>query len=280
MISVLSSHIKILRPLNVFISGLAMLVGAAILGELHNLSVVIRTVVVVMCYTAAANVFNDFVDYEIDLINRPSRPIPSGKVNKKVALILAVILFCIGSITCLELTQGAQVIAIIFSMPLMVYYSTHLKGMPIIGNIIIALILGLSFLFCGEAHNNIRPMLIPMILAFGLTLVRELIKDIADMEGDSLLGLKTFPITAGINNAVRLTIILSFIIGLASLIPFIMGTYNVWYGILLFLGVEIPLGVVVASLIIKPGISSAIRGAGLLKFSTLMGLVAIYIGTL
>ena len=279
MISAFLFYIKILRPLNVFIAGFAMFIGAAILGELHNLSVVIRTLIVVMCYTAGANIFNDIVDYEIDLINRPSRPLPLGKIKKKSALILSIILFCIGSIACLELAQGAQVIAVIFAMPLMIFYSTHLKGRPIIGNITIALILGFSFLFCGEAHNNIIPMLTPMALAFGLTFVRELVKDIADMEGDSLLGLKTFPIVAGINNASRLTIILSIIIGLASLGPFIFGTYNIWYAILLFLGVEIPLGVVVVSFIIKPGISSAILGARLLKLSTLFGLIAIYFGT-
>ena len=71
----------------------------------------------------------------------------------------------------------------------------------------------------------------------------------------------------------------SIIIGLASLGPFIFRTYNIWYAILLFLGVEISLGVVVVSFIIKPGISSAILGARLLKLSTLFGLIAIYFGT-
>ena len=51
-----------------------------------------------------------------------------------------------------------------------------LKGKPLIGNIAVSLTLGLSFLFCGSAHGNVVPMWIPMILAFGLTLIRELVK--------------------------------------------------------------------------------------------------------
>jgi 4-hydroxybenzoate polyprenyltransferase len=118
-----------------------------------------------------------------------------------------------------------------------------------------------------------------MVLAFGLTLVRELVKDIADLKGDESVGLRTFPISAGIDKAIQLTVFLSACIGIGAFIPFINGTYNIWYGILLILGVEIPLGVVVVSLLNKPGISSATRGARILKFSTLTGLIAIYAGT-
>lgn len=272
------SHIKLLRPLNVFTSGLAMVIASAILGTLHETDTVILVMSVVMCYTGAANALNDVVDYEIDLINRPMRPIPSGHVKKQTALILSILLFSIGTILCLELSESAKVIGIVIAMPLMVVYSKFLKGIPLVGNITIAFILGLSFLFCGAAFNNMSPMWIPMILAFGLTIVRELVKDISDMEGDRTAGLSTFPISAGIDKAIQLTVFLSACIGIGAFMPYVNGTYGIWYGILLILGVEIPLGVVVVSLLNNPGISSAKQGARLLKFSTLIGLIAIYLG--
>jgi 4-hydroxybenzoate polyprenyltransferase len=117
-------------------------------------------------------------------------------------------------------------------------------------------------------------------LAFGLTLTRELVKDIADIKGDKLCGLNTFPIFAGITKSCNLAIIFSIIISIASFIPFLSGYYGFWYGVLLILGVEIPLLVVVFLLYIKPGISSAMSSAKILKFSTLIGLFAIYGGTL
>ena len=272
-------HIKLLRPLNVFTSGLAMLIASAILGTLQEIDTVILVMAVVMCYAGGANALNDVMDFEIDKINRPMRPLPSGNVKKQTALILSILLFGTGTLLCLELSETAKVIGIVIAMPLMVLYSKYLKGIPLLGNITIAFVLGLSFLFCGAAFENISPMWIPIVLAFGLTLVRELVKDIADLKGDESVGLRTFPISAGIDKAIQLTVFLSACIGIGAFIPFINGTYNIWYGILLILGVEIPLGVVVVSLLNKPGISSATRGARILKFSTLTGLIAIYAGT-
>ena len=272
-------HIKLLRPLNVFTSGLAMVIGSGILGTLNNTGTLLLVMAVVMCFAGAANALNDVVDYEIDKINRPMRPLPSGFVKKRTALFISILLFSMGTLACLELSEAAKVIGIVIAMPFMVLYSKYLKGMPLIGNMIVAFILGLSFLFCGAAFNNMSPMWIPMILAFGLTLVRELVKDIADMEGDQSAGLKTFPITAGIEKSIQLSIFLSACIGVGAFIPYLYGTYGIWYGILLILGVEIPLGVVVVSLLNNPGISSATHGARILKFSTLIGLIAIYAGT-
>jgi geranylgeranylglycerol-phosphate geranylgeranyltransferase len=272
-------HIKLLRPLNVFTSGLAMVIGSGILGTLNDTGTLLLVMAVVMCFAGAANALNDVVDYEIDKINRPMRPLPSGFVKKRTALFISILLFSVGTLACLELSEAAKVIGIVIAMPFMVLYSKYLKGMPLIGNMIVAFILGLSFLFCGAAFNNMSPMWIPMILAFGLTLVRELVKDIADMEGDQSVGLKTFPITAGIEKSIQLSIFLSACIGMGAFIPYLYGTYGIWYGILLILGVEIPLGVVVVSLLNNPGISSATHGARILKFSTLIGLIAIYAGT-
>ena len=272
-------HIKLLRPLNVFTGGLAMVIGSAILGTLNNTGTLLLVMAVVMCFAGAANALNDVVDYEIDKINRPMRPLPSGFVKKRTALYISILLFSMGTLACMDLSETAKVIGIVIAMPFMILYSKYLKGMPLVGNMIVSFILGLSFLFCGAAFNNMSPMWIPMILAFGLTLVRELVKDIADMEGDQTAGLKTFPITAGIEKSIQLTIFLSACIGVGAFIPYLYGIYGIWYGILLILGVEIPLGVVVVSLLNNPGISSAIHSARILKFSTLIGLIAIYAGT-
>jgi geranylgeranylglycerol-phosphate geranylgeranyltransferase len=277
--NIVLNHIKLLRPFNVFISGFAIIIASAILDELYNFEKLIFILLTVMFFTGAANVYNDYVDYEIDLINRPRRPLPSGGVKKKSALLLSFFLFMCGSYFCFNLNQAAKIIGVLISMPLIILYSKMLKGLPLIGNIVTSLILGLSFIFCGVAFDNVKPMLIPSFLAFGLTLTRELIKDIADVKGDKLCGLNTFPIYAGIDKSCKLAIIFSITIFITSLIPFISGYYGFWYVLLLVLGVEIPLLVVVFLLNKKPGVSSAMSSAKILKFSTLIGLFSIYGGT-
>ena len=60
MISSFYNHLERLRPFNVLISALAMIISASILGELLNLEKLIPVIITVMCFTGAANAINDF----------------------------------------------------------------------------------------------------------------------------------------------------------------------------------------------------------------------------
>ena len=273
-------HIKLLRPLNVMTSGLAIIIATAILDELNNHHILLITTCIVMLYTAASNALNDALDYEIDLINRPERPIPLGYVSIQSALIISFLLFAFGAALCLQLPDMAIVIGVFISIPLMVTYSTKLKGEYLIGNMVVSLLLGASFLFVGASHEMTSPMLIPMLLAFGLTFLREIIKDVADMEGDLSLGLKTYPIISGMHSSRRVIIVSCLLVGFFSLVPYLIGIYGLGYLLLLLIGVEIPLAIIMFIFFKNPSISSAIFSARLLKFSTLMGLLSIYFGTL
>ena len=272
-------YIKLLRPLNVMTSALAIIIATAILDELNNHHVLLITTCIVMLYTAASNALNDALDYEIDLINRPERPIPLGYVSIQSALIISFFLFAFGAVLCLQLPDMAIVIGVFISLPLMVTYSTSLKGKSLIGNMVVSILLGASFLFVGASHEMTSPMLIPMLLAFGLTFLREIIKDVADIEGDLSLGLKTYPIISGVDSYRRIIISLCLLVGLFSLVPYLIGIYGPGYLLLLMIGVEIPLSIIMFIFFKNPSISSAIFSARLLKFSTLMGLLSIYCGT-
>ena len=273
-------HIKLLRPLNVMTSGLAIIIATAILDELNNHHVLLITTCVVMLYTSASNALNDALDYEIDLINRPERPIPLGYVSIQSALIISFLLFAFGAALCLQLPDMAIVIGVFISIPLMVTYSTKLKGQYLVGNMVVSFLLGASFLFVGASHEMTSPMLIPMLLAFGLTFLREIIKDVADIEGDLSLGLKTYPIISGMRSSRRVIILSCLLVGFFSLVPYLIGIYGPGYLLLLLIGVEIPLAIIILIFFKNPSISSAIFSARLLKFSTLMGLLSIYFGTL
>ena len=269
--------IKLLRPLNIAVAAFAVLVSAYILGVYEQYYILTCVVIVVIAYNGAANAFNDYCDYEIDLINRPNRPLSRGMITSFQALSFAVILFAIGSVTAFQLPFYARLTAVVIAMPLIIIYSMRLKGTPLLGNIAVAMILGLTFVFCGLAFNKLGPMIMPAILAFGLTLVRELIKDIADVEGDNSAGLKTLPLVIGKNKAITVAIIKAVLIGLVSLIPYYLNIYGNYYLILLVIGVEIPLAIVVVLFMKSPSISTAKQSEKLLKFSTIIGLTAILV---
>ena len=276
----LIGYIMIIRPLNVFLGGLTILISSLIIKYEGPAISVILPVFVVMFFTIGANTLNDYFDYEIDKINRPDRAISSGLVLRNQALILSLFSFIIGVLIALRLNKDSQLLSIGVSLPLIIAYNVKLKNYALIGNIIVSLILAMSFIYAGLVFKKTEPLIIPALFAFGLTLIRELVKDLADIKGDKSAGLMTFPIVYGKKKTIILCTILSLFLGVGSFIPFLTGYYNTFYGISLILMVEIPLAVVVISLLNKPVILTAKRGSKLLKFCTLGGLFSIYIGTL
>ena len=273
-------YIAAIRPLNVILGGLTIVISSFIVKHNGPISFVIFAVLVVMFYTAGANTLNDYFDYKIDKINRPDRAISSGLVLRRHALIFSLFAFILGTLFALQLNKNSQLVSICISLPLIIGYNAKLKYFPLIGNSVVALILSLSFIYAGFIFDNIKPLIIPAVLAFSLTLIREIVKDMADIIGDKSVGLKTFPIIYGENKTIVLCTVLSALLGIGSFVPFITGYYNIFYGILLILTVEIPLAVVVILLLNKPNILTAKRSTKLLKFCTLGGLFSIYIGTI
>jgi len=270
-------HIELLRPLNLLTSAFAMVVCASIMDGINDIITLSLTILVVVCYNAAANAYNDVVDFKTDMINRPRRPLVTGAVKIKTATILSTVLFIAGSIFALKLHPMATFIAIGLALPTLIIYSKKLKGTPLIGNIAVAATLSLSFIFSGAAFGKIEMMIIPAALAFGLTFVRELVKDMADIEGDTLAGLNTYPVKVGLIKSANTVIGAALIIGIGAFIPFLNNYYGFPYLLILVLGVEIPLAMIVFSFLKTPAIKQAKRFSEVLKFSTIAGLMAFFL---
>ena len=274
------SFIKIIRPLNVLSSGVAILFSSFISDYQGPLEQILMPILVVVFFTIGANVLNDYFDYDTDKINRPDRSIVNGDITREQALYLSLISFIIGIYFALRLSSDSQIISLGISLPLLFLYNVKIKNYPLIGNIIVSIIIGLSFIYAGVVFENVKPLIVPSLLAFGLTLIREVVKDIADFKGDEAIGARTLPIVFGKRKAIYFCTILSVLLSMAAFTLFLNGYYNFYYGVLLIITVEIPLGVVVISLLNKPHIGTAKKAAKLLKFCTLGGLFSIYIGTL
>jgi len=157
-----------------------------------------------------ANAHNDIIDFEIDKINRPKRPLPSGKISIKAAhRLLGVLLFFI---IIFSLLAGVK-FAFLFLVAaiLCIAYNLLLKGLPLIGNFTVALLstmpVAIPMLNFGLLQ---RELLILAFLAFMLTFAREITKDIEDMAGDRSKNLKTFPLLVGANLSLYLIFIIHF----------------------------------------------------------------------
>ena len=179
--------LQLFRPLNLLLGAISIVISASIL-EVENPLIILQTALVVVFLNAAANAFNDYMDFEADTINRPNRPLPKEKISKKFAIIATILLFVTGITLSAFLNRDAFIIVSLITVPLMIAYSLWFKGWPLIGNIVVSLILGLAFIFAGVAFDNPWGLIVPALLAFGFTLLRELVKDIADNIGFSIAG--------------------------------------------------------------------------------------------
>ena len=82
----MSVYLEMMRPNNGVLAILGILIGAIVAGTFSVSYVILFALVVSFLINSAGNVINDYFDHAIDKINRPKRPIPSGRVKRNGAL--------------------------------------------------------------------------------------------------------------------------------------------------------------------------------------------------
>lgn len=165
---------------------------------------------------AAGYIINDYFDLNIDQVNKPERMVIDNHIKRRWAIVLHLVFSGVGII--LSLLVSLQSNFIIFTgnilcVILLWLYSTTFKKQLLIGNIVISLLtawviivcyltLNKSFIFYTPnnlvLHRVFRFALLYASFAFIISLVREVVKDIEDIQGDSRYNCKTMPIVWGI----------------------------------------------------------------------------------
>lgn len=92
----MNPYIEILRPGNALMSAVAIIL-VAIIDKTISMPVILA-ILTVFFETSAGNVINDYFDYEIDLVNKPQRAIPSGKISLKGGRNYGYLLFILATI--------------------------------------------------------------------------------------------------------------------------------------------------------------------------------------
>jgi len=240
------AYLEMMRPGNCLMSIIAVIIGALLVAGpnpalfLNPFSVVYMAAFVVFLITGGGNVINDFIDVESDRINRPDRPIPSGRATVKGTFAFTILLFLIGIAISGFINWVTFAIAIVNS-GVLILYSYSLQNKIFIGNISIGYLVGSTFLFGGAAIGNLKLPFLLMLLAMFSTIAREVIKDMEDLEGDrkSFLkrieqGVRKFAERFGIGESgldlsveMRKLMVFAFISLLLSLVvsplPYVMG---------------------------------------------------------
>jgi 4-hydroxybenzoate polyprenyltransferase len=167
----------------------------------------------ILSITAAGYIINDIFDIETDKINKPKKLIISVIFNEETAkrwyLYLNTIGIFSGIFISLKIEKPSLSFIFIGVALLLYYYSKKLKALPLIGNLIVALLVSINVLILlifdlnttGSVTNlNYvkTTILIVTFFAFCINFTRELVKDIEDINGDYKLKMNTLPILIGI----------------------------------------------------------------------------------
>lgn len=277
----LIAYLELARPLNGIIAFISAWLGGmfANQGNMENL-VDIRLLLVsisALVLLSAGNAINDYCDYNIDRINRPRRPLPSGRIRRTNALIFAISLAAIGIYLGTLINRNATGIAILVFVAL-VGYAFWLKRTPFAGNLVVSGLTGLTFIAGGVAIDSAQGTLIPAIFAFLFTTAREIVKDLEDIEGDEKNDAKTL---ATLNPKIAIRIALGFMVSvmLFSPVPYVFGWYSWHYLIVVLIGVDLVLIGLAIRLYQDASRESCASIQRWMKWDIFVGLGAIYLGS-
>ena len=276
------AYLELTRPLNGVIAFISAWLGGmfASQGSVANI-IDIRLLLVsisTLVLLSAGNAINDYCDYDIDRINRPKRPLPSGRIRRRDALIFAIVLVAIGIWLGVLINRNATGIAILVCVAL-VSYAFWLKRTPFIGNLVVSGLTGLTFIAGGVAIDSVKGTLIPATFAFLFTTAREVVKDLEDIEGDLKNNLKTLAI---LNPQLAVKTAISFMVSviLFSPIPYLFGWYSWQYLVAVVLGVDLVLIGLAIRLWRDASKENCASIQYWMKWDIFVGLGAIYIGSL
>ncbi len=166
---------------------------------------------------AGGYIINDYFDLNIDQVNKPNKNVINSVINRRWAILWHLVFSVLGifaTAVAVSFQKWYLIFANIICVLLLWLYSTSFKRQVLIGNIVISLLTAWTVLilffakvpfsaaFGKSDELTVKFFRIAFLyagFAFIISLIREAIKDVEDMEGDRKYGCKTLPIVAGLS---------------------------------------------------------------------------------
>lgn len=189
---------------------------------------------------AAGYIINDYFDIKIDIVNKPQRVIIGRYLKRRMAIGTHQLLNILG-VLCGLLVSYKVALVNIFSVSLLWLYSERYKRQMLIGNVVVSLLTSLALIILSMHYQENRNLVfIYSVFAFFISLIREIVKDIEDIRGDSAHGCRTLPIVLGIRGTKQVLYGLILVFGVILLVwgQYLNNPFLAWaFGLLI-----VPLG--------------------------------------
>ncbi|MCW4044924.1 MAG: geranylgeranylglycerol-phosphate geranylgeranyltransferase [Candidatus Bathyarchaeota archaeon] len=229
----ISGLLRLMRPINCAMMGFAVIVGAVLANPQFSTSDwlnVLYGFVTGFMLTAASMIINDYYDRAIDAINEPSRPIPSGAVTVKEALVLAAVLSAVGFAFAFLVSLMCLAVSVVSWIIVSAYVTVGKRsGLP--GNFLVSACVATPFVYGSIAVAGEVPLNVVLFasMAFLSNTGREITKGIVDVKGDSAEGVKTLAVRYG-ERAAAVSAAVFYLAAVAlTPLPWFWGIVSFWF---------------------------------------------------
>ena len=229
------NYLKLIRFQNLLMLALMQLVFRYGFLELQNIPLALADwqfyilVLATVCIAAGGYIINNIFDVETDTENKPENVIVGKFISETKAYNLYIGFTVIGVAMGFYLANliGKPSFASLFIIiaATLYFYATSLKQSLLIGNFIVALLLSVSVVIVGifclypvtlEENRPVMGLLFGILLdyalfAFIINFIREIVKDLQDVNGDLNQGMNTLPIVFGVKKTTKLVFVLGFV---------------------------------------------------------------------
>jgi geranylgeranylglycerol-phosphate geranylgeranyltransferase len=212
---------ELIRPELPFAAGVCVIIGEIIaFGSFPSFQKLFLGFVWGFFISSPAMIINDYFDIEVDRVNSPHRPLPSGLILTATAISLAIITTLIGLAASIFINKTAVLLYIIFWL-IGFLYNWKLKEMGLLGNLLVASSVAITFILggiaVGEPWN--KAVWILSLIVFLFDLGEEIAADAMDIEGDRKRNVKSIAILIGKKNALRISVSLFLLVIIFSFLP-------------------------------------------------------------
>lgn len=216
-----------IRPANSIMVGFAVVVGIAVtsnsLSQIFTISSLLGFLTGFFI-SSFSMVSNDIYDLEVDRVNQPGRPLPSGAVSVRNAVIFSIALLSFGLLVSIPLSALNFAIAAVFAL-IGWFYNYRGKKMGLFGNSLVALSLAIPYIYGSVALSNYAINLgyLLALTSFLAGLGREVLKGLSDIAGDKIRNIRTVAISLGVDVAKKIAGILFLLAVISSVLPITFG---------------------------------------------------------
>jgi geranylgeranylglycerol-phosphate geranylgeranyltransferase len=273
----IKGFLGLLRVGNMAVTGVSVLAGAFANRQAWPLDHVLLATASAMLIAGGGNALNDYYDLEIDKLNRPQRPLPRGAVAPAAAHLAGLVLVLAGVL--LGFAAGAALGIVAAAVTALLWlYAARGKRMSIWGNLLVATVCALAFVYGGMAAGNPRLAAFPALFGLLMHFAREIVKDVQDERGDRAAKARTTAIALGRSASLKVAAVSLCLLFFATPLPFLLHVYSVRYLAAALVLVNPFLAWACWRLITNPDDARIARLSLLIKLDMVAGLAAIAAG--